>query len=137
MNGWDPGTLVIGLADRRPYLEVEVVGRPATFATAHEAAWKDAVRRAVHRSGVQPAHGHRFAVCIEFRTPAPKSTNERWDLDNLVKATLDALDGVVGRREWQGAPQAADDQIDQIVAVKRPTGSDEESGARIVVYLLD
>jgi hypothetical protein len=33
----------------------------------------------------------RFAVHVEFRLAAARNTNEVWDLDNLIKATLDAM----------------------------------------------
>jgi len=38
-------------------------GRPATFATAHEKPWKDAVRASVVSAGVRPENA-RFAVRI-------------------------------------------------------------------------
>lgn len=78
-----------------------VHARPATFATAHEAAWKAAVRAAVQASGVQPAEA-RFAVSID-RTPVPRRSSEVWDLD-LVKPTLDAMEGVFGARPWRSGP---------------------------------
>jgi Holliday junction resolvase RusA-like endonuclease len=114
---------------------LEVTGRPATFATAHEAAWKEAVRAEINRQGVAvPAEG-RFSVRIEFRTAQPQNPNERWDIDNLVKPTLDAMEGVFGLREWRGAPQAADDRVDHLVARKRSVRPGEEPGARIEVWL--
>ncbi len=42
----------------------------------------------------------RFAVSLQFRTPAPKNANEVRDLDNLIKPTLDAMEGVLGLRPW-------------------------------------
>lgn len=81
----------------RLLLSLDVVGRPATFATAHELAWKEAVRGGIAKSGITPLHG-RFAVRIEFRTPVPRHAGEVWDIDNLVKPTLDAMDGVFGQR---------------------------------------
>src|SRR5437899_775333 len=85
-----------------PYVDFEVFARPATFATAHETAWKTAVREAVDALGVSPRHEACFAVRIEFRTPKPRTVNERWDIDNLVKPTMDAMEGIFGLRAWAG-----------------------------------
>lgn len=115
-------------------LDVEVVGRPATFATASEAAWRSAVAAAVGRREV-PAE-MRFAVEVEFRLPPSGNRNEAWDLDNLVKPTLDALGGVIGWRRWKGRPQADDERIDRIVASKRSAGDDEDPGARLRIVPL-
>lgn len=115
---------------------VDVRGRPATFATASEAAWKEAVRAAVAVSGVQPRDA-RFAVRIAFRTAPPRTAGEVWDLDNLIKPTLDAMEDVFGLREWHGRPQPADDRVDRLEATKRPAGSAEEAGAEITVWTID
>jgi len=95
----------------------EVQGRPATFATAGEAPWKDAVRQAVQESGCQPTVA-RFYVRIDFRLGPQRTAGEVWDLDNLIKPTLDAMEGVFGLREWRGRPQPADDRVDRIEAAK-------------------
>lgn len=115
-------------------VDVDVVGRPATFATASEAAWRAAVASAVGEREVPQAV--RFAVEVEFRLPAGRTRNEVWDLDNLVKPTLDALGGVIGWRSWQGRPQADDERIDRIVASKRPVAADEVPGARLRIVPL-
>jgi Holliday junction resolvase RusA-like endonuclease len=120
----------------RHLVTVQVVGRPATFATAHEKPWKEAVRAAIAASGVQPKAA-RFAVRLEFRLAAARSPNEVWDLDNLIKPTLDAMEGVFGLRSWGGIPQPADDQVDQIRAVKRQPVPGETPGARIEVWLIE
>jgi Holliday junction resolvase RusA-like endonuclease len=117
-------------------LDVNVLGRPASFATAHESAWRDAVSTACEakaRSSYDPTVS-RFAVSIDFRTGTPKSANEWWDLDNLIKPTLDAMAIVFGAREWRGVPQAADDRVDHITASKRAIRSGEEPGAHIRVW---
>jgi hypothetical protein len=116
-----------------PFLIVDVVGRPASFATAHEAAWKSAVRSAIASLNA-PVRDCRFGVVIDFRTPAAKNANEVWDLDNLIKPTLDAMEGVFGDRPWRGRPQPADDRVDYLQASKRPIGSGGATGARIQVY---
>ncbi len=56
------------------------------------------------------------------------------DLDNLIKAAIDALDGVLGVRAGTGLRVEADDvRVDRITASKRPAGADEDPGARITV----
>jgi Holliday junction resolvase RusA-like endonuclease len=121
---------------RRHLATFEVRGRPATFATAHEAPWKAAVRDAVSRTDITPPTDARFSVRIEFRTPAPETANEAWDIDNLVKPTLDAMEGVFGLRPWKGSAQAADDRVDHIEAFKRGAEGSEVPGARIDVWIL-
>lgn len=123
-------------SQRRHVVTLQVVGRPAAFATAGEAAWKAAVREAVAASGCNPAQ-IRFAVEIELRLGPARNANEVWDIDNLVKPTLDAMEGVFGAREWKGRPQPADDRVDELHAVKRQTGAGEEPGARIEVWEID
>lgn len=110
-------------------VDVEVGARPATFATAGEAAWRDAVAAAVGTR--QVPDGTRFAVEVEFRLPKASTRNDAWDLDNLIKPTLDALGGVIGWRRWNGRPQADDERIDRIVASKRTVRPSETAGARI------
>lgn len=121
---------------RRHLATIEVTGRPATFATAGEKVWKEAVRQAVVQAGCSPTTG-RFAVDLEFRLGKARRPSEVWDLDNLIKPTLDAMEGVFGRRPWRGAPQAADDQVDEIRAIKRQPRRDEVPGARIDVWVLE
>lgn len=114
---------------------LDVVGRPATFATEAELRWKQTVREAVIACGVEPHETGPFAVRIEFRTPPPRNTNERWDLDNLIKPTLDALDGVLGLRAWAGRPQANDDRVTYLEAWKRTVQNGEAPGAHIEIWL--
>jgi Holliday junction resolvase RusA-like endonuclease len=115
---------------------LQVKARPATFATAHEVAWKEAVRAAVADAGVAPRPDACFRVRVEFRTPVPRTANDRWDLDNLVKPTLDALEGVFGLREWRGAPQPNDGKVTHLEASKRTVARDEQEGATIEVWLV-
>jgi Holliday junction resolvase RusA-like endonuclease len=121
---------------KRHFVTLEVKGRPATFATAHEAPWKEAVRSAVAASGVKSREHARFLVRIEFRTTQPKNPNERWDIDNLVKPTLDAMEGIFGARDWKGVPQPQDDRVDHLEAAKRYVQQGEQPGATIEVWLL-
>ena len=120
----------------RHLVTIEVIGRPATFATAHEKPWKEAVRASVASTGVRPGNT-RFAVRNVFRLAASRTPNEVWDLDNLVKPTLDAMEGVFGLRPWNGRPQAADDRVDRLEAVKRPPCDGEMPGASIDVWIID
>lgn len=117
----------------RLLLRFEVTGRPATFATAHEAAWKALVREAVAVTGVGPWPENRFSVRLEFRTPRPTRTSEVWDLDNLIKPTLDAMEGIFGIRQWNGVPQPADDRVDHINATKRSVVPGEPPGVTVEV----
>lgn len=93
--------------------------------------WRAAVADAVGTRHVPD--GIRFAVEIEFKLPRPNTRNDAWDLDNLIKPTLDALGGVIRWRRWNGRPQADDERIDRVVASKRAVEPDEEAGARIRV----
>lgn len=113
---------------------VDVQARPASYATAAEGPWKAAVAEAVGVHEV-PA-GARFALEVDFRLPAPATSNDAWDLDNLIKPTLDALGGVIGRRRWRGTPQTDDERVDRIVATKRTVRDGERPGARIRVTVL-
>jgi Holliday junction resolvase RusA-like endonuclease len=115
-------------------LLVDVSGRPATFATAGEAAWKAAVSNAVGSREVPD--GLRFEIEIEFRLPLAVRANDAWDLDNLIKPTLDALGGAIGWRRWRGRPQVDDERVDRIIASKRPIRAGEGPGAHIRISAL-
>jgi Holliday junction resolvase RusA-like endonuclease len=115
-------------------LIVDVDGRPATFATAGEGAWRTAVGDAVGAREVPD--GVRFEVEIDFRLPLAVRANDAWDLDNLIKPTLDALGGAIGWRRWKGRPQVDDERVDRIVASKRPVRAGERTGARIRISVL-
>ena len=120
---------------QRHIATIRVTGRPATFATAGEAPWKEAVRQGVAEAGCQPLNA-RFAVRIEFRLGPSRTAGEVWDLDNLIKPTLDAMEGVFGLRPWRGTPQPADDRVDRLHAIKRLPAGDESPGATIDVWVL-
>lgn len=119
----------------RHLVTIEVSGRPSSYSSVHEKPWKDAVRAAVGATGIQPRDA-RFAVRLEFRTAVAKNANEVWDLDNLIKPTLDAMEGIFGLRPWKGSPQAADDRVDRIEAVKRLPREGEPAGATIDVWVI-
>lgn len=118
-----------------PFLVLDVIGRPASYSSAHEPAWKAAVRATIAAAGT-PVRDTRFGVTIAFRTPEARNSNEVWDLDNLIKATLDAMEGVFGARPWKGRPQPADDRVDYLQASKRTIASGEQIGAHIEVFQL-
>jgi hypothetical protein len=114
-----------------------VAGRPASFATSHELAWKEAVAAAVNANVRSPWPHERFSVRIEFRTHPPTGVGEVWDLDNLIKPKLDAMAGVFGARAWRGVPQPADDRVDHIDARKRVAQPEELLGAVIEVWAME
>lgn len=111
----------------------EVAGRPATFATAAEAVWKEAVKLAVSRNPFPNPDSVGFKVILEFRTTS-KRPDERWDIDNLAKPTLDAMSGIFGARKWHGPRQPQDDRIDELIARKRSCAPGELTGASIEVW---
>lgn len=121
-------------SDWQHLVTVEVHGRPATFATAHEQNWKDAVDSALERCGVTPVEGGRFAVRIRFRCPPSSRKGEVWDLDNLVKPTLDAMERIFGRRPWAGRIQPADDAVDWLAAEKTTENDEARQGATIGIW---
>lgn len=73
----DPsGEEVLMMALKRQQLvTLAVTGRPATFATAHEAPWNAVAREAVARKRVQMPANDRFSVAMDFRTPATTDAN--------------------------------------------------------------
>ncbi len=123
------------LVDGELLLTVDVLGRPASYSTASTVPWQNAVRTAVAATGLGPWSG-RFGVRIEIRTPQPRTANEVWGLDNLLKATLDAMERIFGLREWRRRAQAADDRVDSLEASKRSIRAGEDAGALIEVRRL-
>jgi len=51
-------------------------------------------------------------------------------------AALDAMEGIFGLRPWKGKPQAADDRVDRLEAIKRLAHQDELTGATIDVWVI-
>lgn len=95
-------------------------------------AWKDLVREGF-AGCVLPAEC-RVQVEAEFMLGANQQGPNEPDLDNLIKSTIDALEGVLGKRLGTGARLEADDvRVDRIVATKRPARSGEEPGARVMI----
>jgi Holliday junction resolvase RusA-like endonuclease len=126
--------MLVRMAERH-LVTVHVPGRPSSYSTAHEKPWKDSVRKAIAATGVQPQDA-RFAVRLEFRIAASQNVNEKWDLDNLIKPTLDAMEGIFGLRPWKGHPQPADDRVDRLEAVKHLPREGESVGASIEVWVI-
>lgn len=112
-----------------------VDGVPATFATAGEWPWRAAVATAatVAMSGREQLT-QRLGVQIDFVVPQRVPGHPGWDLDNLIKPTIDALTPVIGARPGKWKHQQPDDErIDEIVARKRTAGRDGKVGASITV----
>lgn len=120
----------------RHLVTIEVEGRPASFATAHERSWRDAVAEAIAREVVAPWAHERFSVRLRFRTVAPTRAGEEWDLDNLIKPTLDAMSGVLGERQWRGVDQPADDRVDHLEAWKATVTDGDKPGVTIEVWAI-
>ena len=110
-----------------------VRGRPTGYSGgANEQRWKAAVRSAFYGSTL-PA-GCRVHVELEFLLGYDQQGRSEPDLDNLIKAAIDALDGVIGVRTGTGLRVEADDvRVDRITASKRHTSAGEHPGARITV----
>jgi hypothetical protein len=73
---------------------------------------------------------------MHFRVAAPRNANEVQDLGNLIKLTLDAMEGIFGLQTWKGPVQAADDRVDRLEAVKRLPHQGEPTGATIDVRVI-
>ena len=79
----------------------------------------------------------RLSVEIDFVLPEATIKGQGWDLDNLIKPTIDALGPVIGPRpgnwKWE---QVDDERVDRIVATKRTVRSGEAAGATITVAVI-
>ncbi len=74
---------------------------------------------------------------LEFLLGQDQRGRNEPDLHNLIKAAIDALDGVLGVRTGTGLRVEADDvRVDRITASKRHAGANEDPGARISVAQL-
>jgi Holliday junction resolvase RusA-like endonuclease len=114
-------------------IAVDVAGRPTGFAAgANEQRWKAAVRFAF--AGKTLHSSSRVAIEVEYRLDPGQVGHHAPDLDNLIKATIDALDEVLGLRRGRFArPQADDERVDRIMASKRVAQLGETPGACVVV----
>lgn len=131
-----PSQQVAPAATTLTAIAVDIAGRPTGYsAEHHERRWKAAVRSAFAGHTVAPSS--RVAVEVEYRLDPRQIGHNAPDLDNLLKATIDALDEVLGPRPGRFArPQADDERVDRIVASKRVVGRDETPGARVVIVEL-
>ncbi len=109
---------------------------PGTFATANGIRWFDAVRaRTVDHEVFLP--GERLGVTVDFVLPPRRDSRDEWDLDNLLKPTIDALIDVLGTRPIASVrPQADDERLDAIIATKRRANDGEAVGAHIEVWAI-
>lgn len=109
---------------------------PGAFATARGTRWFDAVRAATRGQKVfRP--GERLGVTVDFVLPPRRDSGDEWDLDNLLKPTIDALVDVLGTRPVTSVgPQADDERVDAIMATKRRADSEESVGARIDLWAI-
>ena len=112
----------------------EVAGQPGTFATRTGETWCIAVEQACAELAPLPPEA-RLQLDVEFRIPPRRSARDEWDLDNLLKPTIDALAPIIGHRPVAGRPQADDERIDKVVAVKRRTDDPTSWGASITISI--
>lgn len=118
-------------------LTIEVWGvEPGTIATARGDRWKSALL--AESAGIATFEpGKRLELEVDFVVPVAANHNDQWDLDNLLKSTMDALIGPLGARPVVGQmPQADDERIDRIVATKSTLVEGGSVGARMVLRRL-
>ena len=85
-----------------------VAGRPTGYsAGANEQTWKQATRAVFE--GCTLSESCRVRVEIDFLLAPDQVGRVEPDLDNLIKSTVDALEGVLGVRPGTGARMEADD----------------------------
>ena len=115
---------------------VWVRGRPTGYAGGeNERTWKAAVAETL--SSVELPASCRVGIEIHFRLSPAQVGRHAPDLDNLVKATLDAAATCIGIRQIRGPEQADDERIDVIVATKRAAADTASAGAFIAIWALE
>ena len=117
--------------------ELYVAGRPSPFSSPQGTDWRSAVRAAVASARIQAPPANRFFLRMTFFLAPAASQGHHGDIDNLVKPTLDAMDGLLGWRDWRGLPQAADHRVEGVYAEKSPLQTGKEAGVQIVVFVRD
>ena len=133
------GDIVVDKSHLGREVAFTVLALPATFATAGEQPWRTAVEAAAGEAvAEQPPFEGRVGVEVEFVLPHRENRHPGWDLDNLIKPTIDALHAVIGSRagRWH-VPQADDERVDEIRATKREVRDSELPHATIRVWTLD
>ena len=121
-----------------PEVAFTVFALPATFATGGEKPWRAAVEgAAVEALAGRSSLDGRVGVEVEFALPQRMRRHPGWDLDNLIKPTIDALGSVIGPRagQWR-TTQADDERVDEIRARKREVRESELPHATIRVWTL-
>lgn len=117
-------------------VRIYIAGIPGPYATDRGTRWQLDVRAAVRAVGVEPFPAEvRLGVDVLIRDPITRPSDQA-DLDNIVKHTIDALDGVLGVRQQLGSPQADDGRIDVITA-RRQWTEPGAAGAVVTVWRLD
>lgn len=109
------------------------VGRWGTYYGKNYKAYRERADKAIPRSR-KPALEGNLRVHAEFVCHRPKTTkriNPNGDIDNYLKAALDAITGKK-KKEPKGYWND-DDQIVQVTAVKRWPKEGEEPHTRILI----
>ncbi|MEO5664198.1 MAG: DUF429 domain-containing protein [Nocardioides sp.] len=111
----------------------DVVGRPTGFGgSANETAWKKAV--SLEASKHQLPANARIGVDFDFRLEPSQQHNHEPDLDNLIKTTIDALDGVLAPRPGNHPSQVDDVRVNEIRARKRFVDDARFAGVSVKVW---
>jgi len=116
---------------------LELLGlQPGTGATVRGSVWRAAIEKACVDHDVYH-QGERLELEVHFIVPPRLNANDEWDLDNLLKPTIDGLSRVLGvRRGNHRVPQADDERIDRIIASKRPAAEPEQVGATLTLRVI-
>lgn len=116
----------------RPWRTWNIVERPGP--KFGNSSWRSAVRLALGTD--LEFLGRQVEVELEFRLdPLTQAGRNEPDLDNLIKTTIDAFDGILGTRTWEGASQVDDVHVRRILAAKRFATPGEPAGAEVRVRL--
>jgi len=112
----------------------EVVGRPTGFGGSdNEAAWKAAAR--VEASKHRLPEDGRIGVDLDFRLGPSQRNSHEPDLDNLIRTTIDALDGVLVPRPGNHPGQVDYVRVNEIRARKRFVEDATMAGVSVKVWL--
>lgn len=88
-------------------------GRAHTYTPRKTRQWEETVRAVAMLHRPPAPYEGPLAVTMVFYLPKPKSSKRRWpsvkpDLDNLIKACSDALNGVIWRDDSQIVKQTCE-----------------------------
>lgn len=113
-------------------MAVDIAGRPTGSAAGDDKRWKTAVRSAF--AGKSMPTSSRVAIEVEYRLDDHHMGPNAPGLYDLLKATIDAMDEVLGLRAGGTSRPLTDDvRVDRIVASKRAAKPGEMPGARVVI----